>query len=86
MRLGRHCCYLKLNANALVDSRLAGEDELAGNHIHGYMGGRWHLAVQDLLRELVLDLALHCTTQWTSTKGRVEADLDQLVLGSRGEL
>src|SRR5690606_11064905 len=42
--------------------------------------------MQDLLRQLVLDLALHRTAQWASAQRRVEADLDESLLGGLREL
>jgi hypothetical protein len=44
------------------------------------------LTVEDLLAELVFDLALNRTTQRTRTEGRVETDLDESLLGGRGYL
>ena len=65
-----------LGSNTFVYAWLAGDYEFAGNDIHRNVARGRKLAVENLLAELVFDLALHSTTQWTRTESRVETDLD----------
>src|SRR5699024_2107500 len=75
--------------------RLGAEDELrilAGGlaipvlHVHGDDLACTELAEEDLLGELVLDLALDRATQRAGTQSRVEATLGEQVLGLLADL
>jgi hypothetical protein len=60
--------------SSLADS--VGENELVVDEVNVYVLGIVKLSVKYLLAELVFDLALNRTTQWTRTESRVETDFD----------
>ena len=70
----------------LLAARTVLEDELAVLGIDLHVVARVELAVQDLLAEAVLDLVLHRATQRPGAEGRVEPDLDELLLGRARQL
>ena len=58
-----------------------GEHELAVLEVDVHVVAGVQLAVQDPLAEPVLDLVLHRAAQRPGAERRVEADLDELLLG-----
>src|SRR5680860_1102330 len=72
----RRC--VRAHAHCLCASR-GREDELALEEVHMNVVSRVELALKDLFRQAVLDLALDRTTQRPRSERRVEADLNEVL-------
>src|SRR5690606_29923058 len=69
-----------------LTARTVFEGELAIHGVDLHVVARVELTMQDLLTQSVFDLALHRTTQRSGAERRVEADVDETLLGGLRQL